>query len=92
MVTEYLADVSTTAWQEFRRNYLALLSMRFTQDRRPFDKLAELAGHNDVYIGCSCPTAKNPSVKHCHTTLALRFMKKQYPELKVLLPDEVGGA
>lgn len=87
MVTEYLTNVSDAAWREFEEQYLAALSVRFAEDRRPFDKLAELAEHNDVYIGCSCPTAKNPSVLHCHTTLALRFMKKHYPNLKVILPS-----
>jgi hypothetical protein len=88
MVTDYLAEVSTAAWREFQQQYLALLRMRFSQDRRPFDKLAELAGRNDVYIGCSCPTARNPHVMHCHTALALRFMRKQYPELIVLMPSK----
>lgn len=87
MVTHYLADVSTAAWHEFEKKYFELLSTRFTEDRRPFDKLAELAEHNNVFIGCSCPTAKNPNVMHCHTTLALRFMKQHYPSLRVLLPS-----
>lgn len=88
MVTEYLANVSPATWQEFEQKYFALLHARFTEDRRPFDKLAELAKHDDVFIGCSCPTAKNPNVAYCHTTLALRFMKKKYPDLTVFLPSE----
>ena len=39
-----------------------------------------------AYIGCNCPTAKNPDLKHCHTLLALRVMKKHYPKLEVVLP------
>lgn len=88
MVNAYLTDVSGATWKEFEKRYFALLSVRFAEDSRPFDKLAEIAEHDDVYIGCSCPTAKNPNVLHCHTTLALRFMKRHYPNLKVMLPSE----
>ena len=30
--------------------------------------------------------AKNPVPGHCHTYLALGFMKKHYPRLKVMIP------
>jgi hypothetical protein len=47
---------------------------------------ADLANNNDVYLGCSCPTKRNPDVNRCHTVLALRFMKRKYPGLKVEIP------
>jgi uncharacterized protein YeaO (DUF488 family) len=71
------------AWRRFAREYHALLESRFARDRAPFDALAALARREKVYLGCSCPTAKNPDVRRCHTTLALAFMKKKYPELDV---------
>jgi hypothetical protein len=39
-----------------------------------------------VYLGCSCPSRANPDVQRCHTVLALQFMKKKYPKLRVVLP------
>jgi hypothetical protein len=60
-----------------------LLAARFADDRTPFDELAELARDNDVWLGCSCPTAKQPDVRRCHTTLALTFMKQHYRDLDV---------
>ncbi|MEM9353346.1 MAG: hypothetical protein AAGA92_10065 [Planctomycetota bacterium] len=48
--------------------------------------MARLAESQDVYLGCSCPTAKNPDADHCHTVLALRFFEQHYPRLKVRLP------
>ena len=74
------------AWHHFAAQYLALLAERFAADRRPFDALAELARKVDVLLGCSCPTAKNPDVRHCHTVLALEFMKAHYPDLDVRRP------
>ena len=64
----------------------ALLEKRFSSDRGPFDELAQTASAGDVFIGCNCPTRKNPDVKRCHTVLALKFMKKKYSRLKVDLP------
>jgi hypothetical protein len=52
----------------------------------PFDALAEQATGEDVYLGCSCPSRANPDVQRCHTVRALRFMKKKYPKLPVMLP------
>ena len=40
----------------------------------------------EVYLGCSCPTKKNPNVNHCHTVLALRFMSEHYPALDIVFP------
>jgi hypothetical protein len=87
MVAEALADPKNTAgWRAFARRYRALLQERFSADREPFDTLAELARTHDVYLGCNCPTAKNPDVRHCHTTHALAFMKAHYPDLDVRSP------
>ena len=86
MVVRYLADPGVYPWAEFERDYLRLLRERFSADRRPFDELARLAAEADVFIGCSCPTKKNPDVSHCHTVLALRFMRDRYPRLAVVFP------
>ena len=75
----------------FATPYLALLESRFEDDRAPFDELARLAKEGDVFLGCSCPTKKNPRVDYCHTYLALKFMKRKYRSLCVQLP-EPGGA
>jgi hypothetical protein len=88
MVARYLVRASSYSWDSCARDYLALLESRFTNDREPFDDLATLALENDVYIGCSCPTARNPNVYHCHTVLALRFMQQYYPSLRVVLPSK----
>jgi hypothetical protein len=92
IVDAYLADPSDAAWQQFQEAYGALLESRFQTDRRAFDKLAALAATKDVYLGCSCPTKKNPHPGHCHTYLALQFMKEKYPDLDIETPSfEVGG-
>jgi hypothetical protein len=85
-VVKLLDDPTPTAFRAFAREYEALLVARFREDRAPFDALAERASAEDVYIGCSCPTRKNPDVNRCHTVLALRFMKKKYPKLRVVFP------
>jgi uncharacterized protein YeaO (DUF488 family) len=74
------------AWRAFAKGYRALLETRFRADRAPFDALAETARANDVWLGCSCPTAKQPDVRRCHTALALAFMKERYPDLAVRMP------
>src|SRR4029078_6373935 len=79
MVETYLAAPTEAAWQRFAKQYRALLDKRFADDRAPFDEIAELADETDVYLGCSCPTKRNPNVKHCHTFLALEFFHKHYP-------------
>ena len=86
IVTAYLAQPTTAAWKKFKAEYQRLLAARFDEDRTPFDHLAELAAENDVYIGCSCPTVKNPNVNHCHTMIALQFMEQHYDELEVTYP------
>jgi len=83
---EYLASPSESAWRTYRKAYFDLLAMRFQEDRTPFDKLADLAMTEDVFIGCSCPTQTNPRVDNCHTFLALEFMKSKYPDLQVEFP------
>ncbi len=86
IVKQYLEAPGAKAWQALRRAYLAELTRRFREDRTPFDELAALAKDSDVFLGCNCPTKKNPRVDHCHTWLALEFMKKKYPKLKVVFP------
>jgi uncharacterized protein YeaO (DUF488 family) len=87
MVDTYLAAPSDAAWRRFAKDYRALLERRFAEDRKPFDEIAELASETDVYLGCSCPTQRNPNVEHCHTFLALGFFRKHYPKLDVHLPS-----
>ena len=87
IVEAYLAHPTDAAWKKFREAYLAVLDERFREDRAPFDEIAKLAAENDVYLGCSCPTKTNPTVSHCHTYLALEFMQKKFPKLKVVVPD-----
>lgn len=86
LVREYLAAPNETAWRKFRKAYLALLEERFRNDRTPFDRLAELATDNDVFLGCSCPTKINPRVDHCHTFLALEFVGRKYRTLQIQFP------
>lgn len=85
-VEALLADLSDAAFKRFASAYHKLLDARFKTERARFDELAELAKTEDVYLGCNCPTAKNPDVNHCHTVLALHFMKKKYPKLRVVMP------
>jgi hypothetical protein len=86
IVEAYLTDPTDAAWRTFKRAYLAVLKERFREDRTPFDRLAQLAIDNDVYLGCSCPTKKNPIHGRCHIFLALEFMQKKYPKLEVVVP------
>ncbi|MCG3136372.1 MAG: hypothetical protein HJJLKODD_00201 [Phycisphaerae bacterium] len=86
MVKAFLDSGEAIDWQRFRKNFLALLTTRFKEDRAAFDKLAELARHTNLYIGCNCPTQKNPRVEHCHTYFALQFMQQKYPDLKIRFP------
>jgi hypothetical protein len=74
------------AWRAYPERYRALLEERFALDRRPFDRIALFARFHDVYLGCNCPTAKNPDVLRCHTVHALAFMKERYPDLDVRFP------
>ena len=86
IVEAFLESRSEMAWQTFRSAYTCLLEERLQEDRSAFDELAALARDHDVFLGCNCPTQKNPRVDHCHTYLALQFMKHEYPDLDVRLP------
>ena len=83
MVEQYLTDPSAAGWQEFANAYAELVEQRFGEDRAPFDELADLCRDEDVFLGCSCPTQKNPDPQHCHTALALPFMLDKYPDLQI---------
>ncbi len=86
MVEEYFKDPGAKAWGRLKKEYLALLTERLKSRKNEFDELAELALNKDVFLGCNCPTQKNPDVNRCHTVLALEFMKKKYPKLKIVFP------
>jgi hypothetical protein len=86
MVEALLADPSEQGFRRFRSAYLELLARRFRSERGRFDELAALARAGDVYLGCNCPTAKQPEVRRCHTSLALAFLRQHYPDLEVRLP------
>jgi hypothetical protein len=85
-VVEFLSDPSIAAFRQFSAEYHRLLEGRLRERREEFDELADTAARADVYVGCNCPTKTNPDVSHCHTVLALHFMKKKYPKLRVVLP------
>jgi hypothetical protein len=84
-VIAFLEDPSDASFRRFSADYRRLLAARFAERRAEFDALAAAASEGDVHIGCNCPTAKNP-VGHCHTVIALHFMKKKYPKLRVVFP------
>lgn len=87
MVDAILLDSSDAAWEQFEKDYLALLESRFREDKARFEKLATLAMEQDVYLGCSCPTKKRPNVLECHTCLALGFMQEKFSDLLVRFPN-----
>jgi hypothetical protein len=87
LVEALLDDPSEASFQAFRRGYLQLLQRRFEREPERFDALAELARTHDVYIGCNCPSARQPRVKRCHTTLALDFLHGRYPDLVIRIPS-----
>ncbi|MCA8956008.1 MAG: hypothetical protein KDC87_08035 [Planctomycetes bacterium] len=86
-VAAYLAAPSERAWQQFADDYRQTLARRYAGDRAPFDAIADQARTDDVWLGCNCPTDKNPRVDHCHTYLALQFFAARYPALEVRMPD-----
>lgn len=87
LVKEVLeASASDAAWDAYPKRYRAILEQRFAEDRAPFDHLAQMARFHDVYLGCNCPTKKQPDVRRCHTVLALAFVKERYPDLDVRTP------
>ena len=85
-VEKYLEHPGDDAWDEFWRDYLNVVESRYQSDKAPFDELADQAQESDLFLGCSCPTQKNPDVYRCHTVLALEFMKSKYPFLKTEMP------
>jgi hypothetical protein len=86
LVLLLLDDSSDATFRRFARGYRALLQQRFAKERERFDALAALALRENVYIGCNCPTARQPDVRRCHTVLALEFMHRHYPALVVHEP------
>lgn len=86
LVLALLHDSSAEAFAGFERGYVDLLKQRFATERPRFDELAELARGNDVYLGCNCPTQRQPDIHHCHTVLALAFLRERYPDLDVRFP------
>lgn len=91
LVADYLADPSDARFASFREGYRAAVRERLESERPRFDELAELARHERVHLGCSCPTKKNPSVRRCHTWLALELMAELYPDLEVTFPEDAVG-
>lgn len=86
-VREFLDNPTAEVWRRAMDLYRAEIERRFAADRAPFDALAERARHEDVYLGCSCPTKRVPDVRKCHTWTALEFMHEKYPDLEVRMPD-----
>jgi hypothetical protein len=91
IVDTFLVDPTEEAWLKFRDSYRELLLARYQEDPSPLEALADLAAGEDVFIGCSCPTKKNPDVRHCHTYLALEFMHERFPQLHVVMPQDDGS-
>ena len=79
----------TIPWSDFQKGYLDELDKRFTENSEPFENLANLSREENVFLGCSCPTKKNPEVSHCHTVLALQFMAEKFPGVPVRFPDDI---
>ena len=86
MVKEYLKSPTDAGWKDFETQYNKILVQRFKTRRQEFDTLAEVARNEPLYIGCNCPTKQNPDVNRCHTVMALKFLKKNYPGLEVVFP------
>lgn len=86
------SGATEAAWAAYPARYRALLEERFATERAEFDRLATFARFHDVYLGCNCPTAKQPDVGRCHTTHALAFLKERYPDLDVRMPGVTSGA
>src|SRR3954453_16233446 len=62
LVQALLDDPSAASFHRFQRGYLALLAQRFDDERERFDELARLARRENVYLGCNCPSARQPDV------------------------------
>ena len=85
-VQAYLRAPGEAAWRAFTREYRRTLDKRWRTERDRFEEIAELARSTDLWLGCSCPTTKNPDVRHCHTFLALQYLEKKYPDLRIVWP------
>lgn len=86
-VEAYLAAPSEESWRRFAAGYRELLEERAGRRPEALDELARLAREGDLWLGCSCPTARNPDPRRCHTLLALEFMSRRYPDLEVRWPE-----
>ena len=86
LVRAVLAQLDAAAWRRFATAYRRLLAQRNADDPQAFADLAALARGHDVWLGCNCPTAKNPDVRRCHTVLALEFFRERYPDLEIVMP------
>lgn len=86
LVAGLLQDDSEASYARFSRSYRELLEQRYDAERTRFDELAALARRSDVYLGCNCPTRRQPDVRRCHTVIALRFLRERYPDLHVIEP------
>lgn len=91
LVAAALEGTDPGRFEVFAAAYRELLAGRCAADPSPFDALAARARSGDVFLGCSCPTARQPDVHRCHTVHALRFMAARYPGLEVELPADAGG-
>ncbi len=85
-VERYLDAPSDAAWEAFTASYRTVLTRRFADEGASFDELAQLAREGDLWLGCNCPTARNPDVRRCHTFLALEFLAQRYPDVAVAWP------
>jgi hypothetical protein len=92
LVLALLDDSSDAAYARFAKGYLELLERRFSAERERFDQLAALARIENVYLGCNCPTSRQPDVRRCHTVLALAFLRERYPDLDVREPKQARAA
>jgi hypothetical protein len=87
-VAAFLAAPDDFAWGAFADAYRALLEVRFAEDPAAFEGIAQTAQSESVWLGCNCPTKKNPDVRRCHTWLALSFFAERFPGLRVDFPLE----
>jgi hypothetical protein len=91
-VRKFLARPDELTWRRFATAYRRLLARRLAEDAAPFAAIAELARRHDVWLGCNCPTAKNPDVRRCHTVLALAFFAERFPDVAIVWPDGAAPA
>lgn len=86
-VARYLRDPTASSWRSFAQDYRKLLGERYAGSPEAFEALRDLATEGDLWLGCNCPTAKNPDVRHCHTFLALQYLAERFPELEIQWPS-----